>query len=129
MLGKRIISHHSFKVLYHERWFVEEAYKRLKSRLEVENFSGKSVLAVKQDFYAKMMTYNLEALVANIALVKVKEETKQCKCDYAMNHAQALSRLKGIWVKLMRRPVALFSDFIMQLVELVAGGAPRLPLM
>ena len=76
VLDKKLISHHSFKGLYHERWFVEEAYKRLKSRLEVENFSGQSVLAVKQDFYTKIMTYNLEALVANVALVKVKEETK-----------------------------------------------------
>ena len=121
VLDKKLISHHSFKGLYHERWFVEEAYKRLKSRLEVENFSGKSVLAVKQDFYAKMMTYNLEALVANVALVKVKEETRHCQHDYAVNHAQALSRLKGAWVKLMRRPVALLSGFIMQLVELVAA--------
>jgi len=50
-----------FKALYHERWGVEEAFKRIKSRLEVENFSGKSVLAVEQDFYAKMVTYNLAA--------------------------------------------------------------------
>jgi hypothetical protein len=95
--------------------------QRLKSRLEVENFSGKSVLAVKQDFYAKIMTYNLEALVANVALVKVNEETKHCQHDYAVNHAQALSRLKGAWVKLMRRPVVLLSGFIMQLVKLVAA--------
>jgi len=68
-----------------------------------------------------MMTYNMEALVANTALVKVKEETKHCKHDFAVNHAQALSRLKGVWVMLMRRPVALLSGFIMQLVELVAA--------
>ena len=121
VLDKKLIGHYSFEGLYHERWFAEEVYKRLKSRFEVEIFSGKSVLAVKQDFYTKIMTYNLEALVANVALVKVKEEMKHCQHDYAVNQAQALSRLKGAWVKLMRRPVALLSGFIMQLVKLVAA--------
>jgi hypothetical protein len=73
VLDKKIISHHSFKELYHERRLVEEVYKRLKSRLEVKNISGKSTLTVKQDVYAKMMTYKLGALVANFALVKAKE--------------------------------------------------------
>jgi hypothetical protein len=39
------------QVLYHTRWPVEEDYKALKSRIEVENWSGKSVLAVYQDFH------------------------------------------------------------------------------
>jgi hypothetical protein len=121
VLDKKLIGHYSFEGLYHERWFAEEVYKRLKSRFEVEIFSGKSVLAVKQDFYTKIMTYNLEALVANVALVKVKEEMKHCQHDYTVNDVQALSRLKGAWVKLMRRPVALLSGFIMQLVKLVSA--------
>jgi len=41
-----------FKSLYHLRWGVEENYKRLKQWVEIENFSGKSALSVKQDFYA-----------------------------------------------------------------------------
>ena len=35
-----------FSDLYHCRWPVEEDCKTLKSRLELENFSGKSVLSV-----------------------------------------------------------------------------------
>jgi len=121
VLDDKTISYRYFKWLYHERWGVEEAYKRLKSRLEVENFSGKSVLAVKQDFYAKMMTYNLEALLAKVAEPKVKKETAHCKYDYAVNHAQALSRLKGIWVKMIKLPNPLLSGFITQLVDIVAA--------
>jgi hypothetical protein len=30
-----------FKPLYHKRWGVEEGYKREKSRVEIENFSGR----------------------------------------------------------------------------------------
>jgi hypothetical protein len=32
---------------------VEEDYKAIKCRMELENFTGKSVLSVYQDFHAK----------------------------------------------------------------------------
>lgn len=38
-----------FQQLYHYRWNEEEAYKLLKSRAELEKFSGKTSLAVQQD--------------------------------------------------------------------------------
>ena len=119
VLDEKTISTKSFKWLYHARWGVEEAFKRLKSRLEVENFSGKSVGAVKQDFHAKMMTYNLEAMLAIAAQPKVKKETAHCKYEYAVNHAQALSRLKGAWIKMMKLPGHLLSGFITQLVDIM----------
>jgi hypothetical protein len=37
-----------FKELYHQRWPVEEDYKVIKLRVEVENWSGKSTLAVSR---------------------------------------------------------------------------------
>jgi len=37
-----------FKELYHLRWPVEEDYKAMKSRIEVENWSGKSVVLLLQ---------------------------------------------------------------------------------
>lgn len=43
-----------FRELYHYRWNAEEAYKLLKSRFELEAFSGKTAKAVKQDFHAKV---------------------------------------------------------------------------
>ena len=52
-----------FKPLYHLRWGVEENYKRLKQWVEIENFSGKSALSIKQDFYAKIVASNLSALL------------------------------------------------------------------
>ena len=38
--------------LYFKRWGVETAYDALKSKLQPENFSGKTVVSVYQDFYA-----------------------------------------------------------------------------
>ena len=56
-----------FKALYHQRWPVEEDYQFVKCRLEVENFSGQSVLTVYQDFHAKVFTKNLTAILAHPA--------------------------------------------------------------
>lgn len=52
-----------FKAPYHLRWGIEEDYKKMKSHLEVEQFSGLSVLAVQQDFHAKVFSKNLASLL------------------------------------------------------------------
>ena len=51
--------------LYKDRWNVEEAYKLVKSRLEVADFSGKRVEAVQQDFYAKSFLISLNGMLCN----------------------------------------------------------------
>ena len=53
-----------FAALYHYRWGIEEGYKLFKARIEVENFSGKTAKAVKQDFYAKIFMMSLCAVLA-----------------------------------------------------------------
>lgn len=53
--------------LYHRRWRIEEAFKRLKHRLNLEHVSGLSQLAVPQDFAAKVICGNLQALTAAAA--------------------------------------------------------------
>ncbi len=51
-----------FGELYHQRWRIEEAFKRLKHRLSLEHVSGLSQLAVMQDFAAKVLCDNFQAL-------------------------------------------------------------------
>lgn len=51
-----------FQEVYHFRWGVEENFKHMKSRMEVENFSGKSVESIYQDFHAKVFSMNLTAM-------------------------------------------------------------------
>ena len=51
-----------FGDLYHQRWRIEEAFKRLKHRLNLENVSGLSQLAVVQDVDAKVLCDNFQAL-------------------------------------------------------------------
>lgn len=54
----------SFGELYHQRWRIEEAFKRLKHRLNLEHVSGLSQQAVVQDVAAKVLCDNLQALTA-----------------------------------------------------------------
>ena len=51
-----------FGELYHPRWRIKEALKRLKHRLSLEHVSGLSQLAVVQDVAAKVLCDNLQAL-------------------------------------------------------------------
>ena len=44
-LTKEEIDHDSFKELYFLRWGIEGKYKEIKSRFEIENFSGKKAFA------------------------------------------------------------------------------------
>ena len=54
----------SFGDLYHQRWRIEEAFKRLKHSLCLEHVSGLSQQAVAQDVAAKMLCDNLQALTS-----------------------------------------------------------------
>lgn len=92
-----------FKELYHLRWPVEEQYKVMKCRVEVENFSGISVLAVYQDFHAKVFTTNLVAILARPAQEEVTQASVDEKHLYQVNMTNALSKMKDTVVLLFHR--------------------------
>jgi hypothetical protein len=53
-----------FGALYHCRWRVEEAFKRIKHRLRLKATTGLTHLAFQQDFAAKIVADNLHGLLA-----------------------------------------------------------------
>lgn len=53
-----------FGALYHRRWRIEEAFKRIKHSLRLEAVSGLTHLALQQDFAAKIVADNLHTLLA-----------------------------------------------------------------
>jgi len=56
-----------FASLYRSRWRIEEAFKRIKARLQVENWSGVLPHTVEQDFYASLVRHNCAAVMAMAA--------------------------------------------------------------
>lgn len=110
--------HCEFANLYHCRWPVEEDYKVIKRRIEVENFSGKSVLSVYQDFHAKVFSKNLTAVISFPLKEKIKQKNSHRQYDYQLNFTQALSRMKDTVVLLFSEPLALIEYFIERLHQL-----------
>ena len=96
-----------FKELYHQRWPVEEDYKVMKSRIEIENFTGTSVLAVYQDFHAKLFTKNLTAILAYPAQQAVRRNSQGKKYTYQVNMTNAFSKMKDTIVLLFQRTAVL----------------------
>jgi Transposase DDE domain len=82
-----------FEQLYHYRWNEEEAYKMLKCRIELEDFSGKTAKAVKQDFYAKAFLMTLCAAYAHPIEEKVIAEFKANK---GRKHDQKINRTEAV---------------------------------
>ena len=118
-----------FKDLYHLRWGIEENYKRLKQWGEIENFSGKSALSVKQDFYAKILSSNLTVMLANAAQDQVNETITNRKLPYQINFAQAFSKMKNTivnWLQLtphrLRIRIGKMVNYIACTIESVRAG-------
>jgi hypothetical protein len=80
----------SFGALYHQRWRVEEAFKRLKHRLRLEAVTGLDYLALQQDFGAKILADNLCTLLSKL------DDPHEDECDSHPNRVYALGALKPI---------------------------------
>jgi hypothetical protein len=119
-----------FKELYHYRWNEEEAYKLLKNRIELEDFSGKTAKAVKQDFHAKIFLLTLSAAYAHPIEEKVREEYKadqQRKYDQKINRTNAISATKDVLVALFlksraKEAIVAFDDIVYKTREVIRPG-------
>jgi hypothetical protein len=101
LLDEEAFPSHLFKRLYHLRWGVEEGYKKEKCWAEVENFSGRTVHALKQDVLAKVLTLNLTAILVWVAQWMTKRLYQARRHSYQVNFANALSKMKDNVVRLL----------------------------
>lgn len=63
-----------FKELYYLRWGIETFYGTLKNRLSLENFTGLSPEAVRQDFYATVFLTGAESILTMDAETKLTKQ-------------------------------------------------------
>jgi len=119
--------HEDFKELYHFWWNIEENYKLFKSRLEIENFSGKKALAVQQDFHAKVFMMNLCTLLAFPIEERVRkeyEEDKKTKHTRKINRTFALGSFNDVVVALLirknfQRTIEAFDQLVERTTEII----------
>ena len=86
----------TFKQLYHLRWGIEAKYDDIKNKLELENFSGTTPLAIKQDFYATLFLNNLASLMIleNREEIELRNAESNNKYQYKINVNTVISELK-----------------------------------
>lgn len=119
----------SFSSLYHSRWRIEEAFKRLKHRLALENTSGLSSLAAQQDFGAKILADNLNALI-----VLEAADENAIATDYKINRTYAFAHLKRClprWL-LIALPtaeywLAMLTELAKNLIKFVSNASKPRP--
>jgi hypothetical protein len=92
----------SFGELYRLRWGIETYYGLLKSRLDLENFSGRSVESVRQDIYATVFLSNLESIVVRSAREELSARSHELRQPSQVNRAVSFHSLKThLWALLL----------------------------
>jgi hypothetical protein len=109
-----------FGDLYRGRWGIEEAYKTLKNWIELANFSGKTALAVKQDFFSKIFLMNLCTAFAHPIADKIKKE----KEDYQINRVQSIAMASTLPVSIfikgkVRGALIAFDQLISKTIDII----------
>ena len=96
-----------FAQLYHLRWGIETYYGRLKGRLELENWSGKTEEAIRQDFQATVFLSNLESAVCRSAEQQLTQQTAHREQPAQLNRAVCLHTIKNRIIELLagKQPV------------------------
>lgn len=83
-VGADVADAGAFADLYHQRWRIEEAFKRLKHRMHLESVSGLSQHALLIDVAAKILADNLASLMCAAAAAQADLElSHRCNRSYA----------------------------------------------
>jgi Transposase DDE domain len=84
----------AFGQLYSLRWGIETFYGTLKGRLNLENFTGKSVQAVKQDFYSTIFISGVESILTQEAQEHLEQKTAH-RHPQRVNQAVSFNTIKN----------------------------------
>lgn len=93
LTNKRKYPSSLFKALYYKRWKVETYFHTLKSRLSIDNFSGKSVECVLQDFHAALYVSGLETMLTGSVNEELESSTTT-EHPHKVNKALAFHTIK-----------------------------------
>lgn len=94
VLDSNALKTDNFKELYFKRWGIETFYEIIKNRLSLENFTGLSSLAIKQDFYATIFISNLETLLTQGSNEKLSHKTNN-KFKQKINKSVSFNTVKN----------------------------------
>lgn len=111
-----------FLNVYHCRWNHETFYGLMKGRLDLENFSGQTVEAVRQDFFATLLLCNLESVLSESAGQVLREQSTGEQHPRQVNHAVAFHALKDQLLGLLYSELPI--ETVVEKLQLMFVGAP-----
>ena len=102
-----------FKRLYFKRWRIETFFQAIKSRLAVDNFTGRTVEAIKQDFFSTLFVSGLETILS--AEVNGELAAKRTRYRQQVNKAISFHAIKDSIILLMFAPPPDFEERVRRL--------------
>ena len=90
-----------FAMVYHWRWGIETYYGRLKGRLDLEHWSGKTEESIRQDFHATVFLSNLESVLCQTAQEELTQKTAHRSQPAQINRAVSLHAIKSKIIELL----------------------------
>ena len=93
LIDEEVYPTEDFKEIYHMRWGSEGYYDILKTRLSLENFTGKTAESVYQDFYAAVYLTGLESILT--ADTDEQLASKETKHPQQVNRAVSFNAIKN----------------------------------
>jgi len=107
-----------FKELYFKRWGIEINYDHLKSNIHVEEFTGLSEIAIRQDFYVSMFINNLQSIIALDSQENLNENNNKTKYDYKVNKNLSLGFMKDRVIKILMSDNPKYYDELKELFKI-----------
>jgi hypothetical protein len=110
-----------FLQVYNLRWNQETFFFLLKNRLDLENFSGHTAEAVRQDFYSTLLLSNIETVLIEPAASTLEKESRELKHPKVVNHAVSYHAIKDRLVDLLSSQTPAI-EIVAELQKLFLGA-------
>jgi len=109
--------------LYFKRWAVETTFNTLKSKLQLENFFGKTEVSIRQDLYATVYLAGFAMICAEDAdkMIEEQDRDKQLKYRRKSNLNCSIDCLRTRFYRiLLEDDSAVRSALLDRLCEIIA---------
>ena len=121
LLDEALYPTEEFLTVYHWRWGHETFHLMLKGRLELENFSGRTVEAIRQDVQAAVLLANLESVLSEPAQAALTEQSTAESQPLQVNRSNSYHALKDQVLDLLYRDIPV-PTVIEKLMKLFKGS-------
>jgi Transposase DDE domain len=121
LLDETLYPTEEFLTVYHWRWGHETFYLMLKGRMDLENFSGRTVEAVRQDVQAAVLLANLESVLSEPTQAALTERSTAPAQPLQVNRSTSYHALKLQVLDLLYSDIPV-RQVIHQLMNLFLGS-------